>query len=292
MGRGLVEALLDLRIGDHVCYIYETPEQMDAIAPYIMQGTQRNEQCLYIADENSGAEVTNALEGRGLNVSAAISRGQLNIITKTASYVKEGYFDPDKMIVLLRESTEAVLASGYQALRATGEMTWSLAGHPGSERLLEYEVKLNHFLPHHRALAVCQYNAKKFSPEILLEIIKTHPLVIYGDHVCRNFYYIPPDEFLQEKKEAEKELRRCLRYMEEREELDRKLTAYATQLEQKIKELNALNAMFQQFLAQHFELQEAYKGVRSAIDQLVAMTETGKEETGNAPMPSKGGELR
>jgi len=47
------------------------------------------------------------------------------------------------MISLLITETEKAVAQGYPALRMTGEMTWVLRGLPGSERLLEYEAKLN-----------------------------------------------------------------------------------------------------------------------------------------------------
>jgi hypothetical protein len=51
------------------------------------------------------------------------------------------------MIALLESETEQALADGYAALRVTGEMGWALRGLPGSERLIEYEAKLNRFFP-------------------------------------------------------------------------------------------------------------------------------------------------
>ena len=41
---------------------------------------------------------------------------------------------------------------------------------------------------------------KKFNPEIILDIINTHPKIIYGDKVCDNFYYVPPKEFIDKDK--------------------------------------------------------------------------------------------
>jgi hypothetical protein len=84
------------------------------------------------------------------------------------------------MIGLLREETDRALAEGYSALRVTGEMTWALAGEPGSECLVEYESMLNEFFPNSSCYAICQYDRRRFDADMLLDILQTHPKVLYG----------------------------------------------------------------------------------------------------------------
>jgi PAS domain-containing protein len=100
------------------------------------------------------------------------------------------------MLAFLADSVEAARRDGFRALRVTGEMTWALGGAAGSERLMEYESKLNRLLPAADALAICQYSRRWFPAETVKEVIETHPLVIHGATVCRNPYYVPPEEFL------------------------------------------------------------------------------------------------
>jgi hypothetical protein len=57
-----------------------------------------------------------------------------------------------------------------------------------TERLMEYEARLNNLIAENDLLAVCQYNRNRFSPEIIKGVIETHPLVICGGLVCSNFY--------------------------------------------------------------------------------------------------------
>jgi PAS domain S-box-containing protein len=76
-------------------------------------------------------------------------------------------------------------------------MTWQLGGAPGTERLLEYEARLNDFLRDHDACALCQYNRRRFPPEIILGVIRTHPVLIYRGKISHNPYYIPPEDCLQ-----------------------------------------------------------------------------------------------
>src|SRR5205807_7131075 len=60
---------------------------------------------------------------------------------------------------------------------------------------MKYESRLTHSLSQSKCLALCQYNRRLFPPELILEVIRTHPIVVCGNTVCRNFYHVPPDEF-------------------------------------------------------------------------------------------------
>jgi PAS domain S-box-containing protein len=113
------------------------------------------------------------------------------------------------MIRFLTEGTYEAKKAGFGAFRFAGEMTWALGGHPGTKLLIEYEAKLNRFLGDHDALGICQYDRARFSPEIIRDVIRTHPIVVYGGLVCKNPYYAPPDQFLG-KNVAAREVRREL----------------------------------------------------------------------------------
>lgn len=236
----LAAAVSRLQIHDHLCLIYETQEeQFAAIVPYVKIGLERHEKCFYIADDNTAAAVTEALRAGGVDVDAALKSGALVILTKQETYLKDGRFDPDQMIGVLKEATDQAKREGYAALRATGEMTWNLGGDPGAERLMEYEAKLNYFVPANDAIAICQYNRRRFRPEVIMDVLHTHPLAIFGGLVCKNFYYTPPDEFLKPELVAGR-VDRLLHIIVERERAETKLQEHAAQLEKKNAELETL----------------------------------------------------
>ncbi len=193
-----IEAIEQLNVHDHICSIYETrEEQFSVIIPFIKIGLDRGEKCVYIVEENTAQEVLNAMEKEGIDTDSSIKSGSLRIFNKQDTYLKQGYFDPDLMIQFLKEAVDSAKEEGYKALRGTGEMTWILNGDPGVERLMEYESKLNSFFSENDIVAICQYNHRHFTPEIILNVVRTHPIVIYGSLVCKNFYYVPPVEFLK-----------------------------------------------------------------------------------------------
>ncbi|MBI4666652.1 MAG: MEDS domain-containing protein [Nitrospinae bacterium] len=227
----LLDTLQKLQPHDHLCLIYETrEEQFNAVIPFIKVGLERNERCVYIADENTVESVLDAMRGEGINVRDALDSGALAVITKQDAYLKQGHFDPDWMINYLKNITNETLAQGYSAVRATGEMTWALGSEDGVDRLIEYEAKLNYFFPDYPLLAICQYNKNRFSPEIIRNIIYTHPYVIVGGTVARNYYFIPPDEFLKEETQSQ-EVERLLHNIVSREQAELKLKRANEELE-------------------------------------------------------------
>ena len=214
--RRLIDTLEQIGPGDHLCLIYETREEEFAVViPFVRIGLERGEKCIYIADDNTTGAVLDAMRSHGIDVDSALRARALIVTNKQKAYLKQGYFQPDSMICFLTEATDAAKAAGFSALRVTGEMTWALGDNLGVERLIEYEAKLNCFFPESDCLAICQYNRRRFSPETILDVIRTHPIVIRDDRVCKNFYYVPADEFLSPNQSARK-VERLLTHIKER----------------------------------------------------------------------------
>jgi PAS domain S-box-containing protein len=198
-----------LASGDHVCFIYQSKEeQMSVIIPFILDGLKRNEKCLYIVDENPVEEIIREI-GKYCDVEDYIASGQLVILTKDETYLKEGYFDPDSMIQLVKNAEQKAIDEGYSGLRGTGEMTWITESE--IEKILEYEAKLSHFFPDSKCIAVCQYNERRLDPGVLISVVQTHSKIILYDTLVENPYYIPPDVFLTKIRHTTKELYRILK---------------------------------------------------------------------------------
>jgi len=182
--------------GDHVCALYTTPEeQLRAAVDYIQGGLERGERCLYVCCEHTIAEFRAALKRAGINVRAEEKRGALVLLTKHDGHLNGGTFDPDRMISMLHVAVEDALDAGFNGLCAAGDMTWLLDEAPGSEKLAEYEARLNHFYANNRALGLCQYSRSKLTDASLDHGIATHPCIrMEGPILLRNPFYEPPEE--------------------------------------------------------------------------------------------------
>jgi signal transduction histidine kinase len=203
-----------LGLHQHLCLIYDNhDEQLAAALPYLRAGLERREKCLYIADENSAAAVLDALRKCGTDVDRYLRSRSLIIAGKQETTLKYGRCDPDWWIRFLSEATREAGAAEFSGLRTVlSEMTWALGEDIAPHSLIELEAKLNHFVRDHDAEVVCQYNRNRFSPELILGVIHTHPVVVYGGIIGINPYYVPPDEFLKPN-QASPEVERLLNNM-------------------------------------------------------------------------------
>jgi hypothetical protein len=177
-------------LGDHLCSIYKDFEvQITYVVPYMDIGLKKNHKCIYITDENSIESIIDAFRINGTNLAAYIEKGQFVFFTSSDTYLKDGFFDPDRMISLLKATEKTALKEGFEGIRITGEMTWILSKLPGTERFMEYENKLNDFFPESKATAICQYNESKFGNRILNEVIKAHPKVGINGLFYNNIFF-------------------------------------------------------------------------------------------------------
>ncbi len=226
----LQTALEQMAPHDHLSFIYESSEDHYAVPiPFIRTGLDRGEKCIYIADDGTEAAVRDAMHAQGIDVERAIATDSLVLETKDGAFLKNGAFDAERMPTFWREATAEAMKQGFSALRATGETEWLLCGAPGLERWMEYESRLTQVLAGLNSFALCQYNRQVLPPELVLDVIRTHPTVIYRGLVCRNMYHVPADEFLGTNLTA-REAERMLATIRERAEIEYTLRGQRNEL--------------------------------------------------------------
>jgi PAS domain S-box-containing protein len=238
----LIAALEQLAPHDHLCSIYDSPQEHYAVAiPFIRIGLDRGEKCIYIADDGTVGDVRQAMQSEGIDVERAIASKALVLATKEQAYLEHGSFHPDWMFTFWKETTQLAMSEGFSALRATGETEWVLRGGRGLERWMEYESRLTHTLSESNCSALCQYNRRLFPPELILDVIRTHPMVINGSTVCRNLYYVPANEFLGTNQTG-REVERLLTNIRERERVEDALREQLTERRRAEEELRRSGA--------------------------------------------------
>jgi signal transduction histidine kinase len=270
-----LQAIANLQPGDHLCCIYQSEDEHRAVlAPFLRQGLERGEKVIYIADTNTAQTILGYLHqnsGSVLDVEACLDHGQLLILTHQDAYTRGGVFDPLTMITLLRKEMEQALAEGYPALRATGEMTWALRDVPGSERLIEYETRLNRFLPGSQCATICQYDRRRFPAKLLLDVLRTHPIAMIGTEVYGNSYYIPPDTLLSGDP-AEIELECWIRSLAERQQAEHTLQESETRI-QNAQLLDSLQRSNQELEVHRASLEETVAQRTNELNERVSETE-------------------
>jgi transcriptional regulator with GAF, ATPase, and Fis domain len=270
----LIAALQQLGPHDHLCSIYETQQEHYSVAiPFVRIGLDRGEKCIYIADDGKDEMVREAMYAEGIDVERAIADKSLILTAKGETYLKPGSFDPDCVLSFWKEAAQSALSEGFSALRATGETEWLAGGYPAPERWIEYESRVTDRLTQNNCFALCQYDRRILKPEIILDLIRMHPIVVYRGTVCRNLYYVPPDDFLGNNRAA-REVERMLTNIIERECLDfslrntdAKLLALKGELDVELAAMTRLHKFSTRLLAST-ELQPLLEEVLSATIEL------------------------
>jgi PAS domain S-box-containing protein len=190
----LTQQILNLQDGDHLCLFYERDaiEQMPALVPFIQDGLSRDEQFIYIADDQTVDELADRLEQSGINVGKESDRGALKLWSRREWRQPGELSSKDKAVQVLNFINEASRA-GFKGSRFAVEMTWALGPDISTEQLEHWEATLNTiFVPGFTGRIACQYNRSRLSPEVMLAAFHTHPLAILGEHVYPNWFYEAP----------------------------------------------------------------------------------------------------
>jgi hypothetical protein len=80
-------------------------------------------------------------------------------------------------------------------------MEWALVDLPGVEDLIEFETRVNYVTPKYDNIVICAYDLSKFSASVVIDAMRTHPVVIVGGLLHENPFFVPPDQLLVEIKE-------------------------------------------------------------------------------------------
>ncbi len=187
---------LRLTEGDHICAFYRGAAERDEILiPYLQAGLRTGDKCICVVDAVDPREVLAAL-GSAADVDRWIGDTQLELRASTDAYLSTGRFCTEEMLAFWENFVGTAVSGKFSFARSVGEMTWALRQVPGVEELVGYESELNRFLPRYPQVILCLYDLERFSGELVIDMLKTHPRVLLGGMVLDNPYYLEPDEFL------------------------------------------------------------------------------------------------
>src|SRR6266481_1438363 len=186
----------------HICAFFNSvDEEHRVLGSFIKEGFDRGDKAFHIVDAELRGEHLKRLAEAGIDAEQAIGTGQLELRRWQDAYLRGNRFDQDAMLALLEEVIQSGAASGYPLTRLVAHMEWALLDKPGVDDLVEYETRLNYVLPKYADPVICTYDLSKFSASVVMDIMRTHPVVIIGEVLQENPFFVPPDQFLLELRE-------------------------------------------------------------------------------------------
>jgi hypothetical protein len=183
----------------HICAFFDSEEQeYDCLVPYFTEGLEQGEQVVTIRDANGIADHRRALAQRMPSALDEPSRTQqFRVLASEETYLRDGFFGHERMGIMLEDVLKAAENSPYKRVRTCGDMSWALREMPGTDELMEYESRVNVFTAKHDCTLMCVYDVNKFSGRAVMDVLATHPMVVMGDRIYENPYYVEPSQYLR-----------------------------------------------------------------------------------------------
>jgi hypothetical protein len=186
----------------HICAFFSSSdEEHRALRSFIRDGIEGGEKSFHIVDRQLREDYLKRLGEAGINTERTIATGQLEVRPWEEAYLRGDHFDQDAMLVLLEEVFKSSAGAGYPLTRLVAHMEWALLDKPGVDNLIEYETRLNYLLSKYYAPVICAYDLSKFSANVIIDAMRTHPMVIIGGILQENPFFVPPDQLLLEIRE-------------------------------------------------------------------------------------------
>jgi hypothetical protein len=187
----------------HVCAFFNTlDEQHRVLRTFIKDGLEHGEKVVHVVDPALREEHLKRLSDGGIDVRRAMDSGQLDVRLWLDWYLRGGRFNPDATLALIEDLLRSNAAASSRGLRFIAQVEWALLDQAANlDDLLEYESRVNDVILKYDQPAVCTYDLSRFSASVVMDILRTHPLVIIGGVVQENPFFVPPDQFLLEMRE-------------------------------------------------------------------------------------------
>lgn len=186
----------------HVCAFFNSDdEEYRVLLPFIKDGFEFGHKAVHVVNPHQRSEHVQRLIAAGIDPEAAERSGQLELRTNTETYLRNGQFDKDRMLDAFEQIASGNAPGGFPLSRIVCRMDWAAEGKSYVNDLIEFESRVNRVWEHHDDAVICTYHLGKFGGDTVVDIMRTHPMVIIGGTLHRNPFYVPPAEFLREFRE-------------------------------------------------------------------------------------------
>lgn len=186
----------------HICAFFNSiDEQHRVLRPFIKDGFDRGEKAFHLVDPGLREEHLRRLAEAGINVQEAMGTGQLEVRPWQDGPLRGGRFDQDTWLASFEQVLQSGSAAGYAQTRFLAHMEWALADLLGVDDLIEFEARVNYVVPKYEDAVICAYDLTKFGASVVIDALRTHPVVIIGGLLQENPFFVSPDQLLLEIRE-------------------------------------------------------------------------------------------
>jgi hypothetical protein len=188
-------------LGDHrhVCSFFSSQDdEYRTMVPFMREGLAAGERVVNFMPEDR-LDHEDRLRAGGIDVDKARKSHQLDVIKSEDAYLqKDGRFDGEAMLRLVPQMLLSGHDFGFALTRLIAHAEHMIREAYDADAFIEYESRLNYILPRYPDPVVCTYDLNRVGAGVVMDVLRTHPMVIIGGLLQENPFFVPPDEFLRQ----------------------------------------------------------------------------------------------
>ncbi|HTI15287.1 MAG TPA: MEDS domain-containing protein [Dictyobacter sp.] len=186
--------------GSHICQLYSKVTEIPGVTARLLRvGLSRSEKCLFAAAPAQVKELCEELLKLQLDVDELIASGQLLLYEEREPFLANGKrFDPYFLLSSHQTFIAQALHEGWQAVRISIDMTWLAKDLATTEQILKYEAASDAVFTFQNApiIALMHYDHNKLVHNLVVEMIKLHPISVVGKYIKRNPHYLNSEQYM------------------------------------------------------------------------------------------------
>ena len=183
----------------HVCAFFNSDEEeYRVLLPFIKGGFACGDKAVHVVSPDRRHAHLQRLASIGIDTAEAQRRGQLELRINTEAYLRDGRFDQDRMLESFERMASGSAKGPYPLSRIVCQMEWASGNHAHIHDLIEFEARVNDVWSRHDDAIICVYDLAKFGGDTVVDMMRTHPMIIIGGILQENSFFVPPREFLHE----------------------------------------------------------------------------------------------
>ncbi|HEY5531376.1 MAG TPA: MEDS domain-containing protein [Candidatus Anoxymicrobiaceae bacterium] len=160
--------------GTHLCQFYKTKDDLlNLLVPYFKAGLEDNEFCMWVTSEPLAVEdAEKALRRSVPDLDERLENEQMLIVPYTDLYMRDGYFDMQRVLNDWTAKLETALDKGFEGMRDTGNIAWLEV--EDWDSFTEYEEKLNDIIGDYNMMAICTYSLDRCGVSEVIDVVANH----------------------------------------------------------------------------------------------------------------------
>jgi len=171
------------------------------LLPFLEEGLNSREKNVHTVDPRLRDDHHQRLTLAGVDVEAVSRSGQFQMRDWSDTHLAGGHFDQHRTLALFKQIVDKSTSDGFPLTRFVTNMEWALEANLDTNALLEYEAMANNaWLRPDGPInpVICTYDLNRFTGNIIVDVMRAHPMIIIGGVLRENPFFVPPEEFLEE----------------------------------------------------------------------------------------------